>query len=152
MAKQIQVLNQVGGQPVAVFQKAFEVKAGTAGSILPGMLVIADSNAGYVKAAATGCTVSAVVVGVAVSQSSETAAVDGTVLVECAPILFCKMFATTPANLVRTMQYTNRYTLTVSSSDYTMDQGTTTSGLFRLLDFDNTTTGTCLVSFACSLF
>lgn len=154
MSKLIQVVNQVGGQPVATFQKALEVKAGgSGGSILAGMLVIADgSNPGYVKAAPDGAASTDVVVGVANGASTETASVDGTVTVEAAPVLFVKLFAKTPASLVSTMKYTNKYTLDVTAGDYTLDQGTTSNGIFRLIDFDNTTTGTCLASIDCNLW
>lgn len=153
MSKLIQVVNQIGGQPVATFTKPLEVKSGTSGSILPGYLVIADgSNPGYVKAAADACDTDSVIVGVANSTSSETASADGTVTVEAAPVLFVKIKAKTPASLVATMRYTNKYILDVTSGNYTLDQGTTTKGLFRLLDFDNTTDGNCLASIDCTLW
>ena len=154
MANTISVINQIPGQPVATFMKALEVKAGGSGaSILPGYLVIADgSNPGYVKAAPDATDTDSVIVGVASSTSTETASVDGTVLVEAAPVLFVSLKAKTPANLVATMRYTNKYILDVTSGNYTLDQGTTTKGLFRLINFDNTTDGNCLASIDCTLW
>lgn len=153
MSKLIQVVNQIGGQPVATFQKPMEVKAGTSGSILPGMLVIADaSNPGYVKAAPDNTISTDLAVGIANSTSSETASLDGTVNVEGAPVLFVKLFAKTPASLLAAMRYTNKYTLDVTGGNYTLDQGTTTNGIFRLIDFDSTTNGQCLASINCNLW
>lgn len=153
MAKLIRVVNTVAGQPVATFQKALEVKTGTTGSILPGYLVIADgSNPGYVKAAADACDTDSVIVGIANSTSTETASADGTVTVEAAPVLFVELFAKTPANLTASMRYTNKYILDVTAGSYTLDQATTTKGLFRLLDFDNVTNGKCLASIDCTLW
>jgi len=50
------------------------------------------------------------------------------------------------------MKFTNKYVLDVTTGNYTLDQGTTTKGLFRLLDFDNTTDGNCTASIDCTLW
>lgn len=153
MAKLIQVLEQVGGQPVNTFMKSFNVKDGTTASIKAGYLVIADgSNPGYVKAAADACDTDSTIVGVANSDSTETATAVGSVTVECAPVLVVAVKAKTPANLTTAMKLTNRYILDVTSGNYTLDQGGTTKGLFRLLDWDDTTNGNCVASIQCSLF
>lgn len=153
MSNVISVVHQIGGQPVATFKKPLEVKAGTAASIKPGYLVIADgSNPGYVKAAPDATDTDSAVVGIASSESTETASLDGTVLVEAAPVLLVRLKAKTPGSLLATMKYTNKYILDVINGNYTLDQATTTKGLFRLLDFDTTTDGNCLASVACTLW
>ena len=153
MAKLITVFNPLGGEVVPPLPLPLKVKAGAVGSIIPGMPVIADGgNAGYVKAAPDGTINTALVVGVANSTSTDTVATDGTVTVDAAPVLLCKMFAKTPANLTAAMVLTNKYTLSVSGGAYTMDQGTTTNGFIRLLDFDNVTNGLCTVSIQCNAY
>jgi len=153
MAKLISVMEQVGGQPVATFKSAFNVKSGTAASIKAGYLVITDTgNAGYVKAAPDDTDTDDLVVGVANSDSSETVSADGTVTVEAAPTLFVKIKAKTPGSLTSALKLTDKYTLNVSSGDYTLDQSTTTKGIFRLISFDNTTDGNCEATVQCTLY
>lgn len=154
MAKTIQTFQVLGGEAVPTFMLQLPVKAGgSGGSILPGYLVIADgSNAGYVKAAPDATISTDLIVGVANAQSTETASVDGFVTFEAAPVLIVKIKAKTPANLVSTMKFTNKYQLDVTSGNYTLDQGTTTNGIFRLIDFDNTTDGNCIASVQCNFW
>lgn len=153
MAKVINILNSGDGDFPVPFLRTLKVKSGTAGSILPGYLIIADgSNPGYVAAAPDDTDTDDVVVGVAASQSTETASADGTVEVETAPYLLVNIFAKTPGSLTRAMVLTNRYTLNVSSGNYTLDQSTTTKGIFRLWDFDDTTTGLCWATIQCTAF
>lgn len=153
MAKLISTIQQVGGQPVATFLNSFNVKSGTSASIQPGYLVITDtSNPGYVKAAPDDTDTDDLVVGVANAASTETASADGVVTVESAPTLLVNIKAKTPGSLTTALKLTDKYTLNVSSGDYTMDQSTTTKGIFRLLSFDNTTQGNCVCSIQCTLF
>ena len=144
MAKGITALTDSSGHQLNTFPIKLPVKAGTANSITPGMLVIKDgSNPGYWKAAATGATISlAVQSGVAISTSTDTAAADGTVTIITAPVIYAKMYALTPANLTTAM-FGVKYCLSVSSGAYTVDQGTPTNGFINIVNFDNTTSGLC---------
>ena len=147
MSKTIQVFGQLGGEYVAPLPVTLAVKAGADASIQPGFLVIVDGgNAGYVKAAPDGTDSDSIVLGVADSVSTDTVGADGTVTLCAAPSNLIKIKAKTPASLVASMKLA-KYTLSVSGSDYTLDQGTTTKGIFSLLDFDNTTDGNCIASF-----
>lgn len=153
MASTIQVLSELGGNPVATFQVKAPVYAGAAASIKAGYLVIVDgSHAGYVKAAADGASTSDLVVGIASQDSTDTASADGEVLITTAPVLLVKLKAKTPANLTTAMKWTNKYVLDVTSSSYTLDQGTTSSGIFTLIDFDDTTNGNCIAAVSCNKF
>lgn len=146
MAKTIKVLSQLGGQQVVnPFPITVPVKSGTAASIKPGMLVITDNgNAGYWKAAADACsTVLGINMGVATSDSTETAGADGTVTIETAPVLLISIKAKTPGSLTAAMKGI-AYILDVSGGDYTLDQGTATAGIFNILDFDNIVDGNCI--------
>ncbi len=147
MAKLIQVVNELGGQPVATFQTTLPVKAGAVSSILPGYPVIVDgSNAGYCKAAPDNMTTSDVFLGIANSTSTDTVAVDGTVTIEAAPVMVVAIKAKTPGSLTAAMKLTNKYTIDLTSSNYTLDQGTTTNGVLKLITFDNITDGNCLAT------
>ncbi len=147
MAKVIQVQSALGGEAVPTFPKALPVKAGAVGSILPGYPVIVDSgNAGYCKAAPDNMTTSDVFLGIANSQSTETVSVDGTVTLEAASVMVVAIKAKTPASLTAAMKLTNKYTIDLTSSNYTLDQGTTTNGVLKLVDFDNTTDGNCIAT------
>lgn len=153
MASVINVINTVSGQNAEAFQVNAPVYAGTVGSILPGYLVIVDgSHAGYVKAAADGASTSDLVVGVACSTSTETASADGVVSIISGTTLLVGLKAKTPANLVSTMKWTNKYVLDVTSGSYTLDQGTTSNGIFTLVDYDDTTNGNCIAVLACNKF
>jgi len=149
MANVIKVLNSLSGQPVYSFPVTLKVKAGAVGSILPGYLVIVDGgNAGYVKAAADTCDSDAKILGIASSTSTDTVGADGTVTIDTAPVLYVELFAKTPANLTAAMTFTNKYILDVTSSNYTLDQGTTSKGIFTLVDYDNVTNGLCHATLA----
>lgn len=129
----------------------YKVKAGTTGSILPGYLVIKDgSNAGYVKAAPDATDSTSVILGVAADTSTETASVDGNVHVISAPVLLVELAAKTPASLA-TSKLLSKYILDVTSGNYTLDQATTTNGIFTLHDYNDTTTGICKATLACNL-
>lgn len=129
----------------------FKVKSGTAGSIVPGALVIKDgSNAGYAKAASDGTASTSVILGVAADTSDETASDDGNIHVISAPVLLVSLKAKTPASLA-TALLLDKYVLDVTSGNYTLDQGTSTNGIFRLMDYDNTTDGNCIATLACNL-
>lgn len=144
----------LGGESIPTFFVQLPVKAGGAGgSILAGYQVIADAgNPGYVKAAPDGAASTDLTAGIANGTSTETATADGYVTVEAAPVLIVRIKAKTPANLVSTMKFTNKYVLDVTAGDYTLDQGTTANGIFRLIDFDNTTDGNCTASLQCNLW
>lgn len=153
MAKLIEVVNTLDGKEVPVLQIAVPVKAGAAASIKAGYQVIVDgSNAGYAKAAPDGTDSTSLTLGVASEDSTETASVDGTVMIYTAPVLLVRIKAKTPGSLVATMKLTNKYALDVTTGNYTLDQGTTSNGIFTLLDYDNTTDGNCLAALACNKF
>jgi len=149
MASVITVLNALSGGTAKPAQVSLPVKSGTAGSILPGYLVIVDgSNAGYCKAAADGAASTAVILGVANSTSTETASADGTVTIDTAPVLVVRIKAKTPGSLTAAMKLTDKYILDVTAGAYKLDQATTTNGIFKILDFDNTTDGNCIATLA----
>ena len=151
MAKVINVINTTDGQFPKTFNVELKVKSGTTSSILPGYLVIKDgSNAGYAAAAPDGTDTDDTILGVAVSTSNETGSADGVVQVVTGPRLLVQIFAKTPGSLATALLLDN-YALDVTSGNYTLDQGTTTKGIFRLVSYDNTTSGLCTASIACSL-
>lgn len=149
----LQVLGTPSGTPVETFPVALPVKAGAASTIKAGAPVIVNgSQAGYVTYGPNGMSTSNLCVGVAATDSTETVAADGTVLVYSAPLLLVKCKAATPANLTAAMKLTNKYTIAISGSSYLLDQGTTSSGVLTLIDFDNTTDGNCTAVLACNKF
>lgn len=153
MASVIKVASSLGGNPVNTLRVTAPVKSGAAASIKAGYLVIVDGdNAGYCKAAADACDTDSLVVGVALQDSTDTASADGVVVLASAPQMVVELKAKTPANLVATMKWTNKYILDVTSGAYTLDQGTTTKGIFTLIDYDNTTDGNCIAILACNKF
>jgi hypothetical protein len=149
MAATIKVLDSLGATFTNSFITTLKVKAGAAASIKPGYLVIVDGgNAGYVKAAADACDSDAKILGVANSESTDTVVADGVVTIDAAPVLLVAIKAKTPANLTAAMTFTNKYILDVTSGAYTLDQGTTTKGIFTLVSFDNVTDGNCIATLA----
>lgn len=147
MSNLIQVVNSLQGAAIATFPITLPVKAGAVGSILPGYPVIVDaSNAGYCKAAVDNMSTSDVFLGIANSVSTDTVGVDGTVTLEAAPVMIVKIKAKTPASLTAAMVLTGKYTIDLTGGNYTLDQGTTTNGVLKLISFDNTTSGTCFAS------
>lgn len=146
MAK-IEVLNSLdGNQAVPTYTMNLPVKAGAATSIKRGYLVIKDgSNAGYVKAAADGASTDDVILGVAVSDSNDTATADGTVDIATAPTLVVRIKAQTPGNLAATKLF-DVYTLDVATGEYLLDEDDTTKGIFRLISYDNATDGNCIAT------
>lgn len=149
--KKFEVLNGGSGNFPTPLLKELDVKSGTVSSIKPGQLVIRDgSNAGYVAKGTDGLTNAAIVVGIAASTSTETAAADGKVLVESAPFLLVRGYATTPANLAQAVKLT-AVTLDVSSDDFTIDENDTTNGFIRIFDYD-ATTGEVTAAFQCDIW
>ena len=145
MAKLVKVLGTFPASTnVATFPVKLPVYAGAASSIKAGMLVITDgSHAGYWKAAPDATDTDTFVnAAVAAGDSTETASANGVVEVIVAPRLMVEVLAKTPANLTAAMKGV-AFILDVSGGDYTLDQATSTKGIFNILDFDNTTTGTC---------
>lgn len=145
MPNLINVTGAVGGKPEQLGSSTmWKVKAGTTESIKPGYLVIEDNgNAGYVKAAANGYDSSvSKVIGIASSTSTETASADGFLpSVTTAAKLIVTLYATTPASLTQAMRLAGvKYALDVSGGSYTLDQGTTSNGIFKLVNFDSSST------------
>jgi len=147
MANVIDVLGSLDGVAnTPNFRTTLAVKAGAISTIKRGYLVIKDGgNAGYAKAAADACDTDQIILGVALSDSTDTVAADGTVEIIAAPVMYVKLKATIPANLVATMKY-SVFILDVTAGSYTLDQATSTKGLFRLISFDNVTDGNCIAT------
>lgn len=117
-----------------VTTKKYAVKAGSVGTIQEGDIVIEDgSNAGYAKIAADGASSTAVYLGVATSDSTDTASADGVVEVRTAPNLVIEGKVTTPGNLARATVGTS-VTLDGTTGAQTIDENDTSSGVFIILD------------------
>ena len=131
--------------------KKFDVKAGAAISIQKGDLVIVDgSNAGYAAKAANGASSTARWIGIAESDSDDTASADGTVQVLFSPSgLIVRGLPTTAANLAQAIKLT-RVTLDVASGVQKVDEDDTSSGVLCVYDY-NTTDGTIDVVVPCHL-
>ena len=129
------------GSPVQY--RKFDVKAGSAGSIPLGSLVIQDAgNAGYVKFAPDGTNSDSIWIGIASTTSTDTASADGVVEVAYSIAgLVVEGTATTPGNLAQALELT-RVTLDVTSTTQTIDENDTTKGVMQILpDLWNATTG-----------
>ena len=116
--------------------RPYIVKAGST-AILAGEWVIQNTSGDveYVKLAANGSSTSDVHVGVAVSNSTHTASVDGVVyVVDAIDALFVGA-ATTVANLVDAVRNT-LVTLDVTSGVFTIDENDTSSGCFLIVDYN----------------
>ena len=150
MAKVLKVRGGLAGQQIAnPFPVTLPVFAGAVGSILPGYLVIVDgSHAGYCKAAADACDTDSTILGVANSTSTDTVAADGTVTIDAAPVMMLEAYVKTAASLTTAMVLTNKYILDVTSGSYTVDQGTTSKGLFKIVQILDSTTGLILCTLA----
>lgn len=150
MANVIKVLNALDGHQVNnTFPLNAKVKSGTTASIQPGYLVIVDgSNAGYVKAAPDATDSTSVILGVANAASTETSSADGVVTLDAASVMVVALKAKTPGSLTAAMTFTGKYILDVTSGSYTLDQGGTSNGIFRLISFDDTTNGNCIATLA----
>jgi len=127
-----------------------DVEAGGTTTIHQGELVIVDTGtAGYVLPMGNGGSTDDGILGVAMCDSSDTATADGTVLIARAPLLKANMVATTPGNLAHTVKNT-LCTYDVSSHSATVDENDNTKGFIRILSYDNTTDGNCVVEIACT--
>ena len=147
----IKPLNPQGGGTLPTYPVKAEIVAGTAASVKTGYLVIEDGgNAGYDKAAPDATDSTSTIKGIAAGESTETAALDGRVEIVRAPVIIARMKATTPGNLARTVINT-KCTLDVSSGSYTVDENDTSNGFIKILDYDNTTDGNCIVEIACEV-
>ena len=124
----------------------YDVDAGAVASIKAGMPVI-DDGSGYVAGVANGGTA---MTAIAAADSTETATVDGKVLVYYAPVLKFNAVATTPGNLAQAIK-TTQVTVDLSSTTYTIDENDTSSGFIRIADYDNTTDGNCVCFAECTL-
>jgi hypothetical protein len=130
-----------GGQAVT---QEYSVESGAAASISAGDLVIVG-NAGYVATAADGASSDDVWVGMALTDSTDTAAADGVVQVMYAPDgLVVRGIPTTPGNLAATILNTF-VTLDVAAGVQTVDENDTTKGVLNVVRYD-TTNGTIDVS------
>lgn len=114
--------------------RKYDVDAGT-DAITAGEWVIKDSTAGYVKLAADGTDTDDTIVGVAATDSTQTASADGVVYVYDDPDLVIRGKATTPGNLAQAVKLTS-CTLDVSSGVQTIDENDTTKGAFTILNYN----------------
>jgi hypothetical protein len=124
-----------GAQPVV---REFAVDAGGAGAtIAVGDLVTVDSTAGYVEKAPAGAANTVNWVGRAVTNSTETASVDGVVEVEyCPGGLIVRGAPTTPGNLAQSIIGT-QVTLD-GTAPQTIDENDTSNGVLTVLAYDDT--------------
>lgn len=118
------------------------VKAGAIASIEAGEPVIVDgSNAGYVKKPAADVDTDFVLVGFAVTTSTDVVATDGVVYVAMPdPGTIFRGKAKTPGSLAQAKVDTN-VTIDLTSDVFTIDESTTTKGMCHIVGF-NSTTGT----------
>lgn len=115
--------------------RRYEVQAG-ATTILPGEPVIQDAgNPSFVIAAADGASNADVWVGVAASESTQSATADGEVFVYDDPKVVFKGEATTAANLTQTVLNT-KVTVDLTGAEYTVDEDDTTNGVLTIKAFD----------------
>lgn len=119
----------------------FLVKAGAAASIKAGEPVIQNTagDAEYVKSPGADVTTSDTFVGIATSDSTDTATADGYVYIELPS--FGTVFrgkAKTKANLASSVRLT-KVVIDYTSPNYTIDESTTTNGLCQIVDYNATT-------------
>lgn len=120
----------------------FAVKSGTTASILSGEPVITNSAAvGYVKLPGAnitsgGSVTDAFVVGVAMTNSDESTSADGVVSVAVARGNI--KFVGKAGNTFAQAQETTNVAVAKNSGVFTLDNGTTTTGVATLLDYNST--------------
>jgi hypothetical protein len=118
----------------AVVSVTKDVILGGAATIKAGDIVTPDdSNPGYVKKGANGCT-SAIATTCywAAADSDETAAADGTVELLWCPSMVLEGTAATAGNLLQAVIDT-RVTLDTSGATQKIDENDTTTGFMRIL-------------------
>lgn len=126
--------------PVVI--QRFQVKAGAATTIKAGEPVIQNTagDAEYVKIGGSTITTSDTFVGIATTDSTDTASADGEVYVACPTFgTIYRANAKTKANL-NTANMLTKVVLDLTSSTWTIDESTTTNGLALMVGM-NTTTG-----------
>ncbi len=131
------VVGTVGGDsPVT---RVFDVVAGAAASIAIGDLVIVDgSNPGYVAKAGDGASSTSSWVGMAVSNSTDTALADGTVEIMFHPSgLVVRGTPDTPGNLAQAIIDT-QVTLEMAAADQEIDENDTSNGVLTIVTYDST--------------
>lgn len=123
-----------------VYQR-FLVKAGAAASIKAGEPVVQNigGDAEYVVIPTANVTTGDTFVGIAVSDSSDTASADG--YVDVAMPTFGTVYrgnAKTKASLADSQRLT-KVVIDLTSSTFTIDESTTSNGLCQIVDFNSTT-------------
>ncbi len=115
----------------------FQTKAGQT-AILAGEPVIQDTSgdAEFVQVAAANITTSDTFVGIAVTNDTVTASVNGIVyvLIPAANTIF-RARAKTPASLSADNLFT-KVVIDFTTPDFKVDESTTTNGLFMMTSFD----------------
>lgn len=115
------------------------VKAGAAASIKAGEPVIQNTagDAEYVLGAAADIDTDDTFVGIATSDSNDTATADGTVYVALPSFgTVIGGRALTPGNLASTVRLT-KVTIDYASPNYTIDESTTTKGFLQIVDYNS---------------
>jgi hypothetical protein len=120
--------------------QSYDVYLGSATSIKAGEPVVKDdANAGYVTTRAVDVTSGDTFVGVALSDSSDTASVSGKVFVAKAnPATLFRGKAKTKASLAQSQKNTN-VVIDCTSSAFTVDESTTSNGIACIQDYNSTT-------------
>lgn len=128
------VVDSTGTTPSS---RKYKVKAGSAASIKAGEWVVQNTGGDveYVTLAANGASNSSVWVGVAASNSTDTASADGEVEVFDNINYVFRGRPTTPANLATALLLT-QVTLDVASGVMTIDEDDTTNGTLQIVGFD----------------
>ncbi len=123
---------------IAGHVQRFLVKAGAAASIKSGEPVLQNTggDAEYVVKAAADVTTSDTLVGIAMTDSTDTASVDGYVDVwipDGASII--RGYAKTKGSLASTVRLT-KVIIDLTSGTFTIDESTTTNGFMLIVDYD----------------
>lgn len=130
-----------GGEPE---QREFAVVAGAAGSIEIGD-VVEIANGYAAKSVDGGCAAGNILTGLAISDSTDTVADDGIVIVQYSPSgLIVEGTATTAGNLVAGVLY-DKVTLDMAVVTQNVDENAAGALLIYELDADSTTTGLCRI-------
>lgn len=116
----------------------FLVKAGSAASIKAGEPVIQNTggDAEYVKVAGASITTSDTFVGIAMTNSTDTATVDGYVDVwvpDASSVI--RGYAKTKGSLASTVRLT-KVVIDLTTGTFTIDESTTTNGFMLIVDYD----------------
>lgn len=118
--------------------RRYQTKAGNTAILAGEMIVRATAgDVEYVVVAADGASNAETWIGLASSNDTVTASVDGEVFVVDNPNYWFRGLATTPANLTTAVILT-KVTLDVTAGEQTVDENDITNGTLRIRDFNST--------------